>query len=86
MAVEIISGSISTKVWDWARIKLATPGSAVRNVTDCALLPGHECMNSISNVKVHFKTHSINVNMIYSKPCLKRPFKKRQTKGLKDKC
>ena len=36
MTVEIISGSISMKVWDWARIKLATPGSAVRHITDCA--------------------------------------------------
>ena len=30
MTVEIISRSISMKVWDGARIKLATPGSAVR--------------------------------------------------------
>ena len=42
MTVEIISLSISTKVWDQAGIELATPGSAVsfasvtRHVTDCA--------------------------------------------------
>ena len=42
MTVEIISWSISTKVWDRAGIELATPGSAVRlasvarHVTDCA--------------------------------------------------
>ena len=30
MTIEIISWSISTKVWDRARIKLTTPGSAVR--------------------------------------------------------
>ena len=30
MTVEIISWSTSMKVWDWAGIKLATPGSAVR--------------------------------------------------------
>ena len=41
MTVEIISWSISTKVWDRAGIELATPGSAVRlasvarHVTDC---------------------------------------------------
>ena len=41
MNVEIISLAISTKVWDWAGIKLPTPGSAVRRasvvrqVTDC---------------------------------------------------
>ena len=36
MTVEIISLSISTKVWDQARIELPTPGSAVRRVTHCA--------------------------------------------------
>ena len=42
MTVEIISWSISTKVWYRAGIELATPGSAVRHasvarhVTDCA--------------------------------------------------
>ena len=42
MTVEIISWSISTKVWDRTGIELATPGSAVRHVsvarhvTDCA--------------------------------------------------
>ena len=45
ITVEIISWSLSTKVWDRARIKLATPGSIVRlasvarQVTDCASLP-----------------------------------------------
>ena len=44
--VENISWSISTKVWDQAGIKLATPGSAVRlasvarHITDCATRPG----------------------------------------------
>ena len=46
MTVEIISWSMSTKVWDRARIELATPGSAVRlasvarHVTNCATRPG----------------------------------------------
>ena len=46
MTVEIISWSISTKVWDRTGIELATPGSAVRHasvtrhVTDCATRPG----------------------------------------------
>ena len=46
MTVEIISWSISTKVWDRAGIELATPGSAVRHasvarhVTDCTTRPG----------------------------------------------
>ena len=45
MTAEIISRSISMKVWNWAGIKLATPGSAVRqasvarHVTDCARRP-----------------------------------------------
>ena len=46
MAVEIISCSISTKVWDRAGIELVTPGSAVRHVsaarhvTDYTTCPG----------------------------------------------
>ena len=40
MAVEIISRSISTKVWDLAGIELATPESAVRHVTDCTTRSG----------------------------------------------
>ena len=46
MTIEIISWSISTKVWDRTGIELATPGSAVRqasvarHVTDCATQPG----------------------------------------------
>ena len=46
MTVEIISRSISTKVWDRAGIELTTPESAVRHasvarhVTDCATRPG----------------------------------------------
>ena len=36
MAVEIISLSISAKVWDGVGIKLETPGSAVRHIADCA--------------------------------------------------
>ena len=46
MTVEIISRSISTKVWDRAGTDLATPGSAVRlasvarHITDCAMRPG----------------------------------------------
>ena len=53
ITVEIISWSISTKVWDQAGIELATPGSAVsfasvtRHVTNCATRPGH------SSVYVH---------------------------------
>ena len=33
MAVEIISRSISPKVWDRAEIKLTTPGFAARHVS-----------------------------------------------------
>ena len=48
MTVEIISWSISKKVWYRAGIELATPGSAVRHasvarhVTDCATGPGFQ--------------------------------------------
>ena len=47
MSVEIISWSISTKVWDRGGIKLGTPGSAVRlasvarYITDCATQHGN---------------------------------------------
>ena len=50
MAVEIISWSISRKVWDRAGIELATPESAVRltsvgrHVTDCAAQHGYKTM------------------------------------------
>ena len=46
MTIEIISWSIFTKVWERAGIQLGIPGSSVRcasvvrQVTDCATLPG----------------------------------------------
>ena len=46
MTIEIISRSISTKVWDRAGIELATPEFAVnlasvaRHVTNCPMWPG----------------------------------------------
>ena len=40
MTIEIISRSISKKVWDRAGIELATPGTAVRHATNCATGPG----------------------------------------------
>ena len=39
MAIEIISRSIFKKVWDMAKIKLVIPGSAVGQVTYCAMQP-----------------------------------------------
>ena len=45
MTVEIISWSFSSKVWDWAGIKLVTPGSSARHisaawhVSNCAMRP-----------------------------------------------
>ena len=54
MTVEIISWSISMKVWDWAAIKPETPGFAIRHasvarhVTDCLRSPVFRniCANS----------------------------------------
>ena len=40
LTVEIISWSISTKVWNQAGIKLGAPESSVRHITDCATRPG----------------------------------------------
>ena len=60
MAVEIISCSVSTKVWDWAGIELATPGSAVGRITDYALFPGPnytcKCMYNCIYYNRHFRT------------------------------
>ena len=66
MTVEIISWSISMKVWDRAGIKLATPESAVRlisvarHVTDCATLHG---VNSGIILKTF--THAEYKNYVY---------------------
>ena len=69
MTLEIISWSISTKVWDWAGIELATPGSAAihasvaRHVADCATRPSvYACLlrhwghhsKSLSWPNIHF--------------------------------
>ena len=56
MTLEIISWSISTKVWDRAGITLANPGSAVRlasvarHVTDCATQPGTVVLTCMQTV------------------------------------
>ena len=57
MTVEMISGSISAKVWDRAVIELATLGSAVRyvsalrHVTDWATRPGQYVWENPSEYK-----------------------------------
>ena len=57
MTIEIISWSISTKVWDRVWIELATPGSAVRLAsvarqgTHCAMRPGYiPCSDALKNL------------------------------------
>ena len=50
MIVEIISRSISTKVWDLVRIKLMIPGSALGLATDCAMGPGPEIIKLFINL------------------------------------
>ena len=73
MTVEIISGSISTKVWDRAGIELATPGSAVRHasvarhVTDCATQPGKQHMFWLRNKKINFMVHTFKRPAILDK-------------------
>ena len=54
MTIEIISCSISTKVWDWAGIELTTPGSTVGLATDCADDPS----KFTRNVKPYFSYKS----------------------------
>ena len=69
MTIDIISWSISTKVWDRARIKLVTPGSAVRHVsvarhvTDCATQPAE--LGSISNNRSsNFRGFTVPVDLV----------------------
>ena len=76
MTIEIISWSISTKVWDRVGIKLATPGSAfrltsvARHVTDCA--NGHTESNQICLVTyLHmWVSRSITVFCFLDPPCM----------------
>ena len=49
MTVEIISRSISVKVWDWAG-PFATPESAVRLPTDCATWPGAHIKSKVESI------------------------------------
>ena len=72
MTVEIISRSISTKVWGRAGIELATPGSAVRHtsvarhVTDCAMRPGiRDLWRSISNPLSYTVNNRVKSFLVY---------------------
>ena len=68
MTVEIISRSISTKVWDRTGIELSTPGSAVRHasvawhVTDCATRSGKK---KFDYEKIFFLQNGIILNGFY---------------------
>ena len=59
MTVKIISQSISMKVWDQARIKLATPGSAVGFATDCSTGPSPP--KTYVLIRNHPSTYFINM-------------------------
>ena len=67
MTVDIISRSISTKVWERAGIELATPGSAVRlasvarQVIDWATRPGEKK----STTKINEAAHEIFVVFVF---------------------
>ena len=73
MTVEIISWSISTKVWDRAGIELATPGSAVslasvaRHVTDCATRPSstHNICFGWETRKLYFWYAPVKIEILY---------------------
>ena len=73
MTVEIISWSVSMKVWDRARIELATPGSAVRlasvarHITDCATQP---CLSRHWKPLLGFALSFLTFPLMYEKPCL----------------
>ena len=59
MTIDIISRSISTKVWDWAGIELETHESAVRLATNCTMGPGTSCCMKVLKYCVKFiqETH-----------------------------
>ena len=72
MTVEIISRSISTKVWEQAGIQLATPGSAVRlasvarHVTDCATRSGISLL--IKGSEVFINNEKVNKQGLLDTP------------------
>ena len=56
MTVEIISFSISSKVWHWVRIDLVTPGSAVQYAKSylySCFIPLSNERNLCSNLEIH---------------------------------
>ena len=61
MTLEIISGSISKKVWYRAGIELMTPGSAVRlasvarHVTHCTTRPGNNGIMQYHEISMMLK-------------------------------
>ena len=57
--VEIISWSISIKVWDRVRIELSIPGSAVGLATDCTMGPGQSWSGSNCLTLVLFLNDSL---------------------------
>ena len=77
MTVEIISWSISTKVWDRAGIELATPWSAVRHasvarhVTDCATRPGLVWYNNLGIFRCTYlrvSVYNLKKNIVFFCP------------------
>ena len=50
MVGEIISLSISMKVWDWAGIQLGTPGYAIRLVADSAMQLSRSSSTKVNRV------------------------------------
>ena len=78
MTVEIISWSISTKVWDRTGIKLATPRTAVRHasvdrhVTNCATRPDQDgCLVNGHLWCVHGMIFAISESPYCCKPSMK---------------
>ena len=46
MTEDIISQTISMKLWDWAGIELVTPRSAVGLANDCFIGPSRCCLKN----------------------------------------
>ena len=57
MTIEIISWSIATKVWDRARMKFMTPGSAVRHASVDRHVPQTHIFRQ-TRYRLHYKAWS----------------------------
>ena len=73
MMVEIVSGSISTKVWDWFRIELMTPASTLSTgllcPVDCPLYLYHVSSQQTALCGYYSCKNKINIKSLTGVSC-----------------